>query len=349
MAIRTSGFQVTERPGIQYLNPGLLTPQLTNILPAASQGAGFVSQLAQISDEAKLAPLRQQLQEIAVQRQQAEIENLPLQRQLQQIQLARQSQPMERVLGTELKRIPRINSPEDTPAQDANGNYTFEEGDTNYDLAPIQRIEVTDPRTMASSIEERQLTPIATAETLSDRADNQEIKRIREESLAESRAINRQLAIDRLNNPEWTRVGFGLNPATGTQSYVIVNKKTGERQVIPSDLVPIPTGQDAMMSKMDAILGGGAKAAPNARGPMFNLPGLGGAPAAAVVAPSDTPAVIEDSETQSLIDDLTKEFSNAVVLPLVFNTVAEAEAAAAAGQIGAGSKIIVGGKTATWQ
>lgn len=347
MALMTRGFQVQAQPGLQYLPASQMVGNLSGILPAASQGAGFVSQLSQIAEEAKAAPIRQALQQIALQRQQEQLANMPMDRQLQQIQLARASQPIERILGTELKRMPRINSPEDTPAQDENGNYTFEEGDTNYDLAPLQRIQVTDPVTGAVREENRMLQPIATAETLTDRADNQELKRLREESLAGQRESTRQLAVERMNNPSWKRIGYGVNPSTGKQGYLIMNERTREIQEVPSDLVPVPTGTDAMTAALDKLVGGGKS---NIAAPV-SVPGLGGAPVAAPLAPEDTPAQ-DDTETAGLIDDLTKQFQIAAPVassPRSFGSVSDAQAAAQAGLIKKGDKITVGGKAGTWQ
>lgn len=262
----------------------------------------MVSQLAQISDQAQLAPIRQQLQQIQLQEAQNQLASAPLARQLQLAQLAHASQPIEQVLGTELKRIPRINSPDETPAQDANGNYTFAEGDNNYDLVPIQRIAVTDPLTGQVTVQQKTLTPIATAEQLSDRADKLEIQKLREQSLADSRNTDRRLAEARLNSPEWTRLGYGIDPSTGKQAYLIVNKKTGERQAVPSDLVPVPTGQDALLAGMQALVNGGSAARPASAA--ITVPGLSGAA---------TPAI--DQEAQGLINDLSGGFKAPAASP----------------------------------
>jgi len=297
--ITTSGFHVQAQPGMSYLPASAFVSNAGGIIPAISQGAGLVSQLAQISDEAQLAPLRRQLQQIQLQEAQNRLADAPLNRQLQLAQIAHATQPLERVLGTELKRIPRINSPEDTPAMDENGNPTFAEGDTNYDLTPVQRIEVRDPITGSVTVQQRTLAPIATAEQLGDRADKLEIQRLQAESLAANRDANRQLAIERLNSPKWKRLGYGVDPVTGKQAYLIVNETTGERQSVPTDLVPVPTGQDALLAGLQKLTGGGPS---NIAAPVVNIPAV----AAAAVAPEDTPAM--DAETKQAIDDLSGRF-----------------------------------------
>jgi hypothetical protein len=348
-AINTSGFTVQAQPGLNYLPASQLVGNLGGIIPAASQGAAFVSQLAQIQDQAQEAPIRRQLQQIQMQEAQSRLASAPIDRQIRLAQLAHYNQPLERVLGTDIRRLPRINSPEDSPALDEQGNPTFAEGDTNYDLTPIQRVEVTNPATGLTNIEERKLAPIATAETLGDHADNQEVKRLTAESLAAKRDSDREIAEARLNDPKWRRIGFGVNPNTGKQGYLIMNERTRQIQEVPSDLIPVPTGQDAMLAKMDSLLGGGKPTSPSAGGaPMFNVPNVTGATPAAV-APEDTPAL--DPEAQSLISDLSSAFqiAPAAASPRSFSSIADVQAAAKAGQLKKGDKITVGGKAATWQ
>src|SRR5689334_3029565 len=99
--INTHGFTVQAQPGMNYLPASSLVGNLSGIVPAASQGAGLVSQLAQISDEAQLAPLRRQLQQIQLQEAQNRLADAPLDRQLRIAQIAHATQPLERVLGTD--------------------------------------------------------------------------------------------------------------------------------------------------------------------------------------------------------------------------------------------------------
>jgi hypothetical protein len=326
--ITTSGFQVQAQPGMNYLPASQLVGNLSGILPAASQGASLVSQLAQIQDQAQAEPLRRQLQQIQLQEAQNRLAQAPIAQQIQLAQLAHANQPLERVLGTDIQRLPRINSPEDSPALDANGNPTFAEGDTNYDLTPIQRVEVTDPRTGLVNIEQRKLTPLATAETLGDRSDKIEIERLKQESLAGQRDTQRQLAIDRLNSPDWKRFGYGVD-AAGKQVYLLVNSKTGQRQEVPTDLIPVPTGMDALTGVMSKIAGVGPGAT-NIAAPI-TVPGLGGASAPAIVAPEDTPAI--DPEAQSLITDLTSAFQVAPAASPAYKTADQVKAAFKSGAL----------------
>lgn len=296
MPARTSGFAVQAQPGMNYLPAASLVPNLSGIIPAASQGAGFISQLAQISDEAQAAPLRRQLEQIHIQQAQDKL-NEP-------------EQPLERILGTDIRRIPRISSPEDTPAMDANGNYTFAEGDTNYDLTPVQRVQVTDKHTGLSSIQERALTPISTSETLGERQDRLDLARVREESLGTSRQATRELAIERLNNSEWKRFGYGVDN-NGKQVYLLINAKTGQRQEVPTDLIPVPTGMDALTGAISKLSGGGSGgSAPQM--PTINFAERGaqgpGPAAATAVAPEDTPASIDDPEVKAFVDQIAPSF-----------------------------------------
>ncbi len=191
MAIRTSGFQVQAQPGISYLPASQLTPRLTDILPAASQGAGFVSQLSQIAEEAKLAPLRRQLQEIALQRQQAELENLPMQRQLQEIQLG---EAQKRAAIPEI--IPGDVTIEDTTktypaALDEAGERTGPDDTVMGDLVKIQ----TGQRVGAGGV----LTPISTRTTLKTAADRE----LDAEKRAQQAALNEALITQRNRGKEF--------------------------------------------------------------------------------------------------------------------------------------------------
>lgn len=327
--INTGGFQVQAQPGINYLPANQLVGNLSGILPAASQGAGFISQLAQIQAQAQDEPIRRQLQQIQLQEAQNRLAQAPIAQQIQLAQLAHANQPLERVLGTDIQRLPRINSPEDSPALDANGNPTFAEGDTNYDLTPVQRVEVRNPATGLVSIEERKLTPIATAETLGDRADKIEIERLKQESLAGQRENNRALAIDRLNSPDWKRFGYGVD-ASGKQVYLLINSKTGQRQEVPTDLIPVPTGTDALTASISRLIGGSGTGGGNIAAPL-SVPGLGGTAAPAIVAPQDTPAL--DPEAQSLISDLTGAFQIPAAATPAYRSADQVKAAFKAGTL----------------
>lgn len=335
--ITTGGFGVSAQPGINYLPISQITADLGGILPAVSRGASLVSQLQGIRDEAVARPIKRQMDQIKLQEAQDALLSGADEHKLRGLRIAAAEQPLERIVSTDIARIPRILSPNDAPALDANGNPTFEEGDTNYDLVPVQKVEVTDPTTGEKTVIERRLTPIMTSEQLGERQDKLEISRLREESLGTQRRQSAQLAAERLNSPDWKRVGYGTD-ASGKQVFVIVNSKTGEKQEVPTDLMPVQSGLGALGAVLQGITGGAPTAAPR------NI----AAPAAApVVAAADTVAI--DEETQAMIDELQRAAAPASAAPSAFKNMAEAEAAAASGLIKKGQKITVGGQSGTWQ
>lgn len=124
--ITTGGFQVTARPGIEYLDPRLLTPQYGSIIPSISQGVGVANQFRQIQDEAKMRPIRAQLAQIQMQEAQDRMMQAPLQRRLKELQIqeAEQNAAIPRVLGgnVSIEEVP--TSIYDMPALDDNGNRT---------------------------------------------------------------------------------------------------------------------------------------------------------------------------------------------------------------------------------
>ena len=147
--IATQGFGVQAQPGINYLPANQLVPNLSNIVPAASQGAGLVSQLSQIQNEAQLAPVRRALQQIQLQDAQNKLSLFPGEQQLQQIHVATAGQPIETPQGVSLAQIARPVAPEDTPALDENGNRTVDPNaePPPTDLMKQSVIKVFDPVT----------------------------------------------------------------------------------------------------------------------------------------------------------------------------------------------------------
>lgn len=346
--ISTGGFNVSALPGINYLPASQMTANLSGIMPAFSQGLSVASQLQQIQDEAQGRPIRQQLQQIALQDAQANLAGRTANDKLKMLQIAHAGQPMERILSTEISRIQKPHDINDSVTVDDNGRPIFAEGDTNYDLVPIQKVEVTDPSTGEKAVIERRLTPITTSEQLEDRQDKLEISKLREESLSGQRKAQAELAAARLSSPDWTRVGYGTNPA-GKEVFIIMNKKTGQKQEIPTDLMPVQSGLGAIGAVLQGLTGGSATpaAAPvniAAPAPAFSLNGQAGQLQNAAAVNADAAV---DEETQALIDRLSS--SAPAAAPTAFKTPADAEAAAAAGLIKKGQKITVGGRSATWQ
>lgn len=335
--ITTGGFQVGVMPSINYLPPSQMVGRLADILPSASQGASLITQLQGISDAAAARPIKRQLDQIALQEAQNKLAGNADENKLRGLKIAAAAQPLERIVSTDVARIPRILSPNDAPALDENGNPTFAEGDTNYDLVPVQKVEVTDPVSGEKSIIERRLSPIMTSEQLGERQDKLEISRLREESLGAQRKSQAALAQARAESPDWARAGTGTKD--GKMTVIFYNKKTREVEEYPTDLVPVQSKLDAMGQVLEEIRNGSK----TNTGAATNI----AAPAAApVVAAKDTVAL--DEETQSLIDQL-KQAAAPAAAPTSFKNMAEAEAAAASGLIKKGQKITVGGQSGTWQ
>lgn len=123
--ITTSGFQVQERPGINYLPASSFTPNYGSIMPAMSAGLGAYGQLQQIADEAQARPIRQKLQQIQLQEAQARLAQLPVEEQLRQIQLgeAQKDAAIPRQIAGDITFEDVVN-PADLPALDETGART---------------------------------------------------------------------------------------------------------------------------------------------------------------------------------------------------------------------------------
>jgi hypothetical protein len=90
--VQTSGFQVQARPGIDYLDPRLLTPNTGALLPAVGQGLGLYSGLQQIADEAQSRPSRRRLGDIQLAQAEQALAMAPLEQQRALAQIAEMQQ-----------------------------------------------------------------------------------------------------------------------------------------------------------------------------------------------------------------------------------------------------------------
>jgi hypothetical protein len=262
---------------------------------------------------------------------------------LRGLKIASASQPLERILSTDITRVQTPHDKYDSVTVDDNGQPIFAEGDTNYDLVPVQKVEITDPVTGAKSVIERRLAPIMSAEQLGERQDKLEIAKLREESLSEQRKTTAALAAERLASPNWKRVGYGTN-AAGKEVFVMVSKD-GQKMEVPTELMPVQSGLGALGAVLQGITGGAPAAPKNIAVPVAQA-----APAiiAADTVATDADTVAVDEETQALIDSLAKGAAPAAA-PTAFKSMAEAQAAASSGLIKKGQKITVGGQSGTWQ
>lgn len=90
--ITTEGFRVQAQPGINYLDPRLLAPAYSDLVPAIGRGLGVGNQVIQIAEDARMRPYREQLAQLQVQNQQNELGMAPLMRDLRLAQIAEAQQ-----------------------------------------------------------------------------------------------------------------------------------------------------------------------------------------------------------------------------------------------------------------
>ncbi len=330
-AARTDGFRVSAQPGINYLDPRLLTAQPTAILPAIAQGAGTVAQLSNIYENAQAAPIRRELQQIQLQDARNRLGQIPLENQLRELQVAKASMPIENIVGsgvTEVNRYPTLQSIGDD-------GQIITEQPAGADVFATETVDVYDPVTRTTKQVTRNRAPLSTIEQqqsarnraeavdagLDIKSREAEVRALREQSMADTRQLRAQIAREQANNPEWRIAGRGAD-AAGNIVYTQVNPKTGEQRTIATDLLPIQT-----VNAFDAMLAG-----------MVGGRGAGGP---VPVAPK--PAAV-DADIQDLISTVSGGGRGNA-----FNNIAEAEAAAAAGRLKPGTKITIGGQSGTWQ
>lgn len=256
--ITTQGFQIQERPGIQYADPRLFTGALTNILPGISQGLGTVGQFAQLAENAQMRPVRRKLADL-------QIADAVTQGQANRARLAQLQQPIERVTGVAIEEAPRYPAIEEVQPDGTVKMVT----PAGADVFQVEEGFLEDPMTGQKTSFRRRAKPISTieqqtaaAELAGYRDEQNEIRRIaaenaalREASLAQQRQAQIALINDRINNPNWKPLGRGTN-AQGQLVYTIVNSKTGEQQQLPTELLPVQT-----QNEWNLVLGGGAPVA----------------------------------------------------------------------------------------
>lgn len=246
--ITTSGFQIGVTPNVQFADPRLLAPRYQDILPAAQQGFGFANQI-------QAAPLQRQLQQIALQQEQAKLAQLPVEQQLMQIRLANASQPVASLEGISLASTPRSGDTglqimvdeNDQPVYDANGQPRMEiaAGYTpKSDLMKIGRYKVFDPLSRTTSYEDRSTGVERTAEQIANDATMASYR----SDLGDAAIIRANTAADKYESGSWKNVRGTVDDA-GNLVLQQIDMKTG-------DLRSVPTGRKPSMSEMEMILSG---------------------------------------------------------------------------------------------
>lgn len=322
-AFTTSGFQVQERPRLDYMDPRLLTPKYSEMLPAFQQGLGVYSGLQQIADEAQARPTRQQLLQIQLQDAQNRLGLAPMERELKMAQISEAQQnaafPRELVENVTIsggEKGAMINNP------DAGfGNLQFTDVFTPKTETTTGRRFIGDiqspftkTKTLKTSaelaIEDRKLeADIAAREALAGyRGQMGGAATMNAKSRAEAQAN----AAARI--AQGTVIARGADDSTGNL-IVTIRNPDGTVEAIDTQtkpIAPVPAQVQLVREFMDG--------APAASPPVRAAPAQ---PLRAAPGPAKA--------------------------PVQFNTEQEAAAAADAGLIEAGDAIIVGGRPAKWQ
>ncbi len=335
------GYQLNVLPQVGQVDPRLFSGA-GQFLGGLNTGIGAYNALQNISDEAEASPVRRRLRDISLTNAENALSLAPLEDARKRVTLA---QPIERVLSGGIEEVPRyelqpMTDEEGKPVFDKAGNPRMERPAGN-DVFATETVEVIDPTTGAKHVITRRTKPTQTVEQAAlaaDQADYRDslaaIRQQQANTAAEAAALrgeNDRIKADAmatraeaaLNDPKWRTVSSGVDAA----GNLVVNQVNAD-----GELRAVPTGQKPRSNT--AIFGG------------LNLYGNQGNAGAAPAAGID-PAIAA----------LATQFGGSkgpVIAPVattpgrVFNTVQEAEAAAAAGVLRPGDKITVGGRPATW-
>lgn len=248
-AVNTGGFQIGVTPNVQFADPRLLAPRYQDILPAAQQGFGFANQI-------QAAPIQRQLQQIALQQEQAKLAQLPVEQQLMQIRLANASQPVDSVQGVSVVDVPRAGDTglqpmldeNGDPVLDANGQQRFEipAGYTPKTDQMIQsRVKAFNPVTGQIAYENRNTKVEKTAEQIAN-----------EQAVAGYRSDLGTAALQRASNAAnklalGKKLSQGVNPTTGTL-VVTVQNPDGSIEQVDTGQIPPPTLAQQIVSGLGA-------------------------------------------------------------------------------------------------
>lgn len=271
--INTSGFQVAERPRVDYMDPRQLVPAYGQIVPAASQGLGLYGQFQQIADEAQTRPTRQQLLQIQLQDAQNRLAQAPLEQQLRMAQIAEAQQNAARPVqitddisitgGTPM--LPEITNPgasfEDLKF--ASPGYLPQiETITGRDiLAGGKVVPTTRTKTLKTGAEAKMI------------ADKFALDERRADDLANYRQDLGAAALQRARAAQdkiarGTKIGQGVNPSTGTLVVTIRNPDGTIEQVdtLTEPIAPVP----AQVQLIREFMGGGNGAPRSPAAPQFS-------------------------------------------------------------------------------
>lgn len=287
--ITTSGFRPTVLPGIEYPDARLYASNIGQVIPQAMQSAGNLMQIVQ---QAKEAPIRQQIMQLQIQGQQLAAKRA-------QLESAIMSRPVYTPMGSTIQDVTRPSNlaPEDTPA-----DYQ-----PPVDVVSMDKFSKFDPLTGISTEETRQGKPIMTAEQIKNQdslieARNQldayrdqlnELTRQRNEAHAQYEAVRAQAFLAAAQNPK-NHYRQGIDPVTGRQIYQVLGPDGTILHSIDSGLL------SAQPSWQTVILGLNQSSGNSAT----SIPGLAPQGATPALSPQATQAVPQVDASFSAFDDL---------------------------------------------
>lgn len=337
--ISTGGFNVGVMPNVNYLDPRMLAPAYSELVPAMSRGAALGQQFIGIRDDATMRPIRQQLADIQLQEAQNRLSMAPLEQQLAALRLGEAQQqaavPQFITENIDITGGDRRLAPVD-------GNAPFADFQITEEYAPRER--VTRGREVLAGGEVRPVErreTLATAGDIERRAASDALAAQAEarlgrnqESLAELRTAQAAAATMKAENDriraDAARMRAELlqnNPAIG---FVDVKRADGRtyRQFFQKQQ------PNKILHEIDRGEIGGD---------IINFGGLTVSPGAQPLAQSTSPAIDSD------VAELAGLAGAGAGAPPSFASEAEAVAAAERGLIQPGQRVVVGGVPGTWQ
>lgn len=245
--ITTSGFQVTARPGIDYVDPRSMAPAYDKVIPSISQGLGTVGQFAQIMDEAKMSPLRRRLAQIQIQDAEARLALAPIEEQMAvaRLQEAQQNAAVPHVLAdtVELSGGERRLAPRNLDA--GFGNIQFDESYT-------PRVRTTTGREIGAG---GAVTPFSRTETLATAAQ------VEADAIKQNAAIKAQEALaaqrgrEKAFESEAMIRGYQEALDAGDEETAAMYKKLLERKSMAPGILPTGTVYGRELEKTAARIG----------------------------------------------------------------------------------------------
>jgi hypothetical protein len=344
-------------PGINYLDPRMMAPAYGSIIPAAAQGMGAAGDFFNMQENAQARPLRQQLSQIQLQEAQNRLAMAPLEDQLRALRLgeAQRKAAMPEFIE---ESVDIIGGGRELRAADPNA--TFENFQITEEFTPRQRVTRGQEVLTGGVVRpgERRET-LASAAQVAAEAEKQAVAMESARALAQQRSRGREFESTALAELYNNAVAEG-----DTEAASLYKARLDRLSQAPGLLAP-GTNYQRRIETMAADANLTLEAANNLVKTPEGVQALGVLatrnkiiardPMDAMFAPKLTPqqqALVDGASRPvapvSAVDDL---FIEPVVAgtPPNFATVEEADAAAQAQGWKGPTKIIVGGRPATWR